>query len=163
MNEGGDDLTGKCGYTINEGRAARMSCSDYDCFSFTTYTVDGRDENMEARHYDAGCDGGKGVYQVWEIERGRARTSYTAAGYTPYENASYKKSMTEDVWNTRYGNLSEDAKQKFESERTARLAMKLRDGGASAPWTNFTSITPGQRVSMLLARLAAINPTVSRP
>jgi hypothetical protein len=126
---------------------------NYDCFTFTRPTVDGRDEEMEARRYDAGTDGGKGVYQMWQSESGSAISS---EGWKHYENAWYVSTLTASAWEYRYGGLSVDAKQKFESERTARKAMKLPDGGTSVPWTAHTSITPGQKVSMLLARLKNI-------
>jgi len=130
-----------------------MSYRNYDCFRFTWPTVDGRDEEMEARHYDAGTDGGKGVYQKWRRESGK---SISYEGWKHYENAWYVSTLTESGWEREYEGLSVDAKQKFESDRTARLALKLRDGGPSVPWTDSTSITRGQQVSMLLTRLKNI-------
>ena len=120
---------------------------NYDCFTFTRPRRDGNDATMEARHYDAGTDGGKGVYQLWERGSGSAM-SYE--GWKHYENAWYVSTLTESGWNYYYEGLSEDAKQKFTTEQTDRKAMKLRDGGTSAPWT---AQTLDQKLSILLRQL----------
>ena len=111
------------------------------------------DETLEARHYDAGTDGGKGVYQLWQSESGSA-ISYE--GWKHYENAWYVSTLTEAGWNHCYEFLSEDAKQKFITEQTARKATKLRDGGQSAPWVEHTSATRQQKLDTLLTQLKNI-------
>ena len=111
------------------------------------------DETLEARHYDTGTDGGKGVYQLWQSESGSA-ISYE--GWKHYENASYVSTLTEDGWNYYYEGLSDDAKQKFTSDQTARKAMKLHDGGPSVPWEEHTSRTLNQKLDTLLRQLKNI-------
>ena len=76
------------------------------------------------------------MYQLWQSESGSA-ISYE--GWNHYENAWYVSTLSEYGWNYYYGKLSEDAKQKFTTEQTARKAMKLTDGGPSVPWTATTS------------------------
>jgi len=91
-----------------------MSYRNYDCFTYTCPTVDGRDEEMEARHYDAGTegtDGGKGVYQKWKRE---SWSALSGEGWKHYENATYVATLTESGWERQYEGLSVDDKQKFE-------------------------------------------------
>jgi hypothetical protein len=121
---------------------------NYDCFTFTRSARNGvDDETLEARHYDAGTDGGKGEYQLWQSESGSV-ISYE--GWRHYDHAWYVSTLTEDGWNYYYEGLSEDAKQKFTTEQTARKAMKFADGGPSVPWTTTTS---GVSVEALLREL----------
>jgi hypothetical protein len=114
-----------------------MACRDYDWFPLMWETPDGKEERMEVRHYDAGCDGGKGEYQRW---RENNRIIETDAGQKWCEEAWYEKTVTQGGWDYWYEELSEAAKVQFESERTARLAMKARDGGMCAQWTDHTQI-----------------------
>ena len=114
-----------------------MACRDYDWFPLTWETPERKVERMEVRHYDAGCDGGKGEYQRW---RENNRILATTSGKKWCEEAWYENTVTEAGWDYWYGGLSEAAKVQFESERTARLARKAREGGARAPWTAHTQI-----------------------
>ena len=111
-----------------------------------------KDETLEARHYDEGTDGGKGVYQLWESKSG-SRISYE--GWQNYENAWYVSTLTESGWNRIYSELSEDDKQKFTTEQTKRKASKLSDGGTSVPWTAHTTGSD-QKLSFLLTQLKNI-------
>ena len=141
------------GLGLQGGRMPAMA-RNYDCFTFTRTARGGmNDETLEARHYDAGTDEGKGVYQLWQSESGSA-VSYE--GWRHYDHAWYVSTLTEAGWNYYYEGLSEDAKQKFITEQTARKATKLRDGGPSAPWVEHTSSTRRQKLDTLLRQFKNI-------
>jgi hypothetical protein len=117
-----------------------MAWRDYDCFPFRWETPDGKFQRMELRHYDAGSDGGKGEYQRWQLNSG----SLISNGLRKcYDEVWYERTLTQDGWDHWYGELSEAVKLEFERERTARLALKARGGGASAEWTAHTQIVHG--------------------